>query len=157
MPMQEKQRGEEMAVKGQENLIPLNERPKDVQRKIQQMGVEASVERRKELRLAKDIARAMLDAKAKDKKAVEKIRELGIDEEDATNMAAIMATHIEKSKKGDAKSTELVLGLVGEKPSDKLDITNVELVGETKEDAMKAFLEKIEGKKKDERSTEESS
>ena len=53
--------------KVQENLIPLNKRSKDVQRKIQQMGRDANKAKWAEIKGLRDAARALLTDNVTDK------------------------------------------------------------------------------------------
>lgn len=79
-----------------ENLIPLNARPKNEQREIQKKGVKASVAARKERKRLKDALLLMLENK--------------------DIQSDICTALIEKARNGDTKAFEIIRDTIGEKP-----------------------------------------
>lgn len=100
-----------MAHKGTENLIPLNKRPKDEQRKIQSQGVKASRKARAEKKTFKECLKLMMD-----EQAPEKIRAAfdknGYDV--TTHREAITAAILMGAMQGNPKMVDKALELLGE-------------------------------------------
>ena len=104
----------------QENLIPLNKRSKSVQREIQEKGRQANKQKWAEKKLFKDLFKEMLDdtetdfdgemmvtRKAVVKKAVKYLTDPNINL-DAKDYVRVM---------------EFIRDTIGEKPSDKVDLS----------------------------------
>lgn len=89
-----------------ENLIPLNARPKNEQREIQKKGVKASVAARKEHKKLKDALLLMLENK--------------------DIQSDICAALIEKARNGDTKAFEIIRDTIGEKPAIQQEIYKAE-------------------------------
>lgn len=102
-----------------ENLIPLNERTKDEQRKIQKKGGIASGRVRRE---KADLKKKVNDILAMDvfsPQLKEALEEKGLN---ATNQTAIATVLLQKALKGDMRAIELLAKMNGnEGTKDKLD------------------------------------
>ena len=88
-----------------EDLIPINKRTKDEQKRIAQKGGVASGAARRQKRALSDLAKMIAEApaSAKDTKALAKI---GIEEESATNNARVVAAVFEEAVSGNIKAVE---------------------------------------------------
>lgn len=109
-----------MAKKGSDNLIPVNKRTKDEQRKIAQKGGQKSGEvRRRKKRLKKefeDILKMSVSSPA----CAKNLKLLGIDVEDSTYQTAMAAAIIVKALNGSVGAYEVIKDTV-EPPKVKND------------------------------------
>lgn len=108
-------------VNGEENLIPMNKRTKEEQRRIAAMGGKASGEARRRKRDAKSAARLILNLPATE--TIEKnLKALGIeDEEDFTNMVAMMVRAFTKAMQGDISAMQFLINMSGTSPQFKME------------------------------------
>ena len=97
--------------KGTENLIPLNKRPKEEQRKIQAQGVKASSKARAEKKTFKECLKIMMDEQAPDKIKAAFDRN-GYDV--TTHREAITAAILMGAMQGNPKMVDKALELMGE-------------------------------------------
>ncbi len=105
-----------------DNLIPLDRRAKDEQRKIQSKGGVASGiarRRRKALREALDI---YLSLPVQDKRALGRLVKAGIDAEDADLQALIIASLVQKAIDGDTRAAKLIFDLMADTDEKTADI-----------------------------------
>ena len=108
--------------KGQENLIPLNRRTKEEQRKIASKGGEKSVEVRREKAHLRKLVEAFGELKAPEK--IKKVlRDMGVDEKRCTNDMAIVVGLFQKAIKGDVSAFNAIRDITGEKPIEKTDVS----------------------------------
>ena len=104
-----------------DNLIPLDRRAKDEQRKIQSMGGVASGiarRRRKALREALDV---YLSLPVQDKRSLNRLLRAGLDEADTDTQMLIVASLVQKAIGGDTRAAKLIFDLMadtGEKATD---------------------------------------
>lgn len=103
-----------MAVKGQENLIPCNERSKDEVREIGAKGGKASGEARRKKRDIQAAMQALLEKQYK--------TSMG----ELSGAEAISLKQMEKALKGDAKAFELVRDSSGQRPVEKVMVAEVD-------------------------------
>lgn len=96
------------------NLVPLNERPKSVQREIQQKGVEASKKARAERKTLKDTLLLLLEQKIKGT--------------NTTYNEEISTALVTEAMNGNVKAFVAIRDTIGEKP-----VENTNLVIETSE------------------------
>ena len=89
-----------------ENLIPLNKRPKSVQREIQRMGTEAAAKARKEKRTLREMSQLVLGELVTLKNG-----------DEVTVCYAMVKKHAQKAVSGDAKSAKLIADWSGEAPT----------------------------------------
>ena len=108
-----------MAGDGSENLIPLNERTKEEQRKIQKKGGIASGKVRREKADLKKKVNQILEMDVFSPQLKEALEEKGLN---ATNQTAIATVLLQKALKGDIRAIELLAKMNGnEGTKDNLD------------------------------------
>lgn len=95
-----------------DNLIPFNELTEEEQRKLASKGGKASVKARQQKKTFKTIFEALLQDKA-------------INSDNLTNDQAMALQMIKEALQGNVKAFEVVRDTVGEKPTDKIDNTNL--------------------------------
>lgn len=122
-------------VKGSENLVPLNKRTKDEQRKIGKKGGEASGKARRKKKALKETMQMLLELPVYDNKAYNKMSGFGIDISDIDNNTRLMYSLLQKAFMGDVAAIKEVRSIIGEDVNadvmDKLD----ELIEGIKENA----------------------
>ena len=149
-----------MAGDGSENLIPLNERTKEEQRKIQKKGGIASGKVRREKADLKKKVNQILEMDVFSPQLKEMLEEKGLS---ATNQTAVATVLLQKALKGDMRAIELLAKMNGnEGTKDKLDqkeqkerVKAMQLEnkkreqalegGMASEDIMADYFEKLEG------------
>lgn len=94
-------------MKGEENLIPMNERTKEEQREIARMGGIASGEARREKKLLKDL---LEDALSKGT-------------ETNNEYVNITLALIREANKGNVKAYEVIRDTLGQKPVEEVKVT----------------------------------
>ena len=107
--------------KGSENLIPMNKRTKDEQRRIATMGGKASGEVRREKKMLKDLLE-MFGEKPATERARKAMKAMGIRDEDLTNNMACVVGLFQKAIKGDVAAFNAIRDLRGEKPVERTEI-----------------------------------
>lgn len=112
----------------EQNLIPLSQRTKDKQREIQVKGGKASVKKRRKIKAAKEYMKQLisLPLDATQHKFGEYMEQAGIEEIDQNQLSLLLMSVLKKAQKGDIKSAELVLSLIGEMPASKQEITGAD-------------------------------
>lgn len=104
----------------EENLIPLNHRTKEEQRKIQSAGGKARAKKARERRAMREVAESVLSMPMEKGKlkSVDDIKNyLDTKDKNLTVQEIIILKQIEKAIEGDLKSAEFLRDLVGEKPT----------------------------------------
>lgn len=109
--------------KGHENLIPLNKRSKEAQRKIQSMGGKACREKNRKKKTLKELTLLLLEnpVVSEDAKAQIKLLFPNVDTEDLTNGMAMTANILlsaitSKDLKEKVKAAEYLRDTAGQKP-----------------------------------------
>jgi hypothetical protein len=97
---------------GHENCIPLNQRSKEVQRKIQQMGRDANKAKWEQIKCLRDAARVLLMEVVSD-----------TDGKEVPIAIAMTLAQIKKALKGDTKAYKAVADVADEKQQ-KIDIVS---------------------------------
>ena len=101
----------------QKDLIPMNERTEEEQKKIASKGGKASGEARRRKRTLQSAAQLILSLKVTDPETIEELKKQGIDvPEGMTLREAMMAVQIAKAQKGDLQAAKFVRDTVGENP-----------------------------------------
>ena len=95
------------------DLIPLNKRTKEEQKKIASMGGKKSVEVRREQKTYREMAKAMLSATIKDKEILKELKAYGIEEKDVK--AYTLLGMIKASGNGSHNAFDRLMELIGEK------------------------------------------
>lgn len=98
-----------------EDLIPLNERTKEEQKKIASAGGVASGAARRRKRSLKECADYYLSLPPSDKRRWNKISRQGVDPEDIDNQMAMIIGLTERAIKGDARAAKVIIELLDEK------------------------------------------
>ena len=103
---------------GESNLIPLNERTKEEQRRIATEGGKASVKARRDKKMLKDCLEILL----------ERAEKVEIDGKTLklTGAELIALTAYQKAAGGDIRAMEFVRDTAGQKPVEKVMIAEVE-------------------------------
>ena len=103
---------------GESNLIPLNERTKEEQRRIATEGGKASVKARRDKKMLKDCLEILL----------ERAEKVEIDGKTLklTGAEIIALTAYQKAAGGDIRAMEFVRDTAGQKPVEKVMIAEVE-------------------------------
>lgn len=109
--------------KGHENLIPLNKRSKETQRKIQSMGGKACREKNRKKKTLKELTLLLLENPVVSEEAKAQIKLLfpNVDTEDLTNGMAMTANILlsaitSKDLKEKVKAAEYLRDTAGQKP-----------------------------------------
>lgn len=97
------------------DLIPLNQRTKEEQKRIASAGGKASVKSRRQKKTMREAAQLILGLKVSDKNK-EKLRSLGIKDKDAVNQTMMLIAIFQKSLKGDVRAAEFMRDTAGENP-----------------------------------------
>lgn len=97
-----------------EDLISLDKRTKDEQKKIASMGGVASGVARRRKKSLKEAADLFLSLPVSDTKSWNKIARTGVDPEDIDNQMAIIVGLSMKAAKGDSKAAKVLFDLLGE-------------------------------------------
>ena len=103
-----------MANKGIENLIPLNQRSKEVQREIQEKGRKANKEAHREKAKLKSAIKTILSLPVKDPKIKAQLKDLGMADGDIDNSILPALGLFKKACKGDSSAARLLAELNGE-------------------------------------------
>ena len=114
-----------MPKKGSENLIPGNKRSQEELRKNGQKGGKASGKARREKKALRETFQMLLAAEPNlTPEQRKKLTNLGIDPDDADNQTMMAIACFKQAMKGDVRAMNLVIELLDEKPSQKVEITN---------------------------------
>lgn len=116
------------------NLIPLSERTKDDQRRIQSKGGKASGTARRRKKLFKQLMNAYLDSEENNSENWNELSVDGFEPEEITNKAVIVKRLCDAAKSGDVQAVKLVMSMIGE------DIQHEELKLKQKEFKLKELL-----------------
>ena len=117
---------------GKENLIPMNERTENEQREIASKGGKASGAARRRKRTMKQAAEIILRAPASEKQT-ELLKKYGIQEQDCTNLMAIVAKAVQMAADGNLKAAAFVRDALGENPQYKIYEKRLEYLIKDKE------------------------
>lgn len=99
---------------GKDNLKPV--RSKEEARERGSNGGKKSGEKRRELKTMREMLNYLLTKEIENKKG-----------EKATTLEAVMVAQIKEALKGNTRAIEFIRDTIGQKPSEKLDVTAVEL------------------------------
>jgi len=97
------------------NLIPINKRSKNEAREISQKGGQKSGETRRRNRDIKNIVAALLEAKP-DGGTVDRLKSMGIADDDITNKTALVFAMFQEAQQGNVKAFETLMKYAGEDP-----------------------------------------
>lgn len=143
--------------KGHENLIPLNKRSKEAQRKIQSMGGKACREKNRKKKTLKELTLLLLEnpVVSEDAKAQIKLLFPNVDTEDLTNGMAMTANILlsaitSKDLKEKVKAAEYLRDTAGQKPETSVTVEKVFVSEKEQEETLKHIKEVITGENKNE-------
>lgn len=109
-----------MPKKGEENLIPFNERTVDERRELAKNAGKKSGETRRQQKTFKMLFKSALASQVADKELKDRLKEVGIED---TYKGAMMLAMIEKSMAGDVNAFKLVSEMIDEKKEESVEIT----------------------------------
>lgn len=123
---------------GVDNLIPVNQRTKNEQRKIATAGGIASGESRRRKKKFKTVLTELMKVAVINPTHLKNLKALGIDTDDATLQTVMAAAMVQQACNGNVKAFNAVRDTLGEVPKAK-----VEVDGEiqTQTEAMRAAYE----------------
>lgn len=98
-----------------QNLIPQNERPIEERRRIAAMGGKARGEQKKRQKTFREALETLLAKEVIDKNG-----------EKYDLLTAISAKQVEKASKGDTKAFEVIRDTIGQKPVEKVEISDID-------------------------------
>lgn len=147
--------------KGHENLIPLNKRSKEVQRKIQSMGGKACREKNIKKKTLKELTLLLLENPVVSEEAKAQINLLfpNVDTEDLTNGMAMTANILlsaitSKDLKEKVKAAEYLRDTAGQKPETSITgavtVEKVFVSEKEQDETLKHIKEVITGENKNE-------
>lgn len=96
------------------NLIPLSERTKSEQRRIQSEGGKASGASRRRKKLFKQLMNSYLDSEEQNRDNWNELSYDGFSPEEITNKAVIVKRLCDAAKSGDVQAVKLVMAMIGE-------------------------------------------
>lgn len=99
---------------GYKNLVPLSERTKAEQRKIQESGGIASGAARRRKRALKEAADLYLSLPVADKRKWNRLARMGLDPEEIDNQMAVIVGLQTAAADGDARAAALLAKILGE-------------------------------------------
>lgn len=102
-----------------QNLKNLADRPKEERIEIAKAGAAAAVEARRKKKAMKEQLETLLALPSQNKKALSKMKALGIDDENADNQMQMLVSIFLKACTGDTFAANFIRDTVGEKPTDK--------------------------------------
>lgn len=113
-----------------EDLIPMNKRTKEEQKRIATAGGKASGEARRRKKSLREAAEVYLALPVSDRRRWNKLARKYIDAEDIDNQMAMIVGLTEAATQGDARAGRLIVDILGEQPKepDGLDAAR-ELLG----------------------------
>lgn len=105
--------------KREDNLIPLDQRSPEERRAIAKAGAAASAEAKRKKRAMREQLELLLALPSKNKKALKRLQDMGIDPEDSDNQMVLLTAMYAKACTGDTLAANFIRDTVGEKPTDK--------------------------------------
>lgn len=122
-----------MSKKGEENLIPLNQRTKSEQRKIQKKGGIASgiarnkkKKEREERKTIVDTLKGVLYTDVTNKKLLQTLDKSGITEPKNYLTALVSSAVLRSVKKGNLADLLRLIEMIEGKPTERIEITNID-------------------------------
>lgn len=111
-----------------DNLVPNSERTPDERRRNAQKAGKASGRKRRKIKAAKEYMKMLigLPLDASQRNLAKYMSEAGIGEQDQNQLSLMLMSLMKQAQKGNIKSAELVLQLIGEMPASKTEITGAD-------------------------------
>ena len=107
---------------GHENLIPTNRLTEEERRELARKGGEASVKVRRAKKTLRECVRLFGELPVEGKNA-RAMADLGIPVEEHNRLMQISVSLYQKAMKGDVAAFNAIRDIIGEKPTDKTEIT----------------------------------
>ena len=98
---------------GENNLIPLDRRTEDEQRKIQSMGGVASGAARRRRKALREAADTYLSLPVADRRKLAQLARAGVDPDDADIQMLMIAATVQRAIGGDVRAAKLIFDLLG--------------------------------------------
>lgn len=108
----------------EQNLKPKTTLSKEEAKRMGSKGGKASVEARRERKAMKEQLEMLLNMPVTDSKIKNKIKKMGIEEEEMNNQMAITISLYKEAMNGNTKAYELIRDTIGEKPVEKIENIN---------------------------------
>lgn len=102
-----------------ENLTNLRDRTPEERVAIASAGGKASVEAKRKKKAMREAVEMLLSLPSKNKKALNQLKAMGIDPEDADNQMVMLTAMYAKACSGDVFAANFLRDTGGEKPTDK--------------------------------------
>lgn len=111
-----------------DNLVPNSERTPDERRRNAQKAGKASGRKRRKIKAAKEYMKMLMGLPLNDtqQNLAAYMSKAGIDEQDQNQLSLMLMSLMRQAQKGNTKSAELVLSLLGEMPASKTEITGAD-------------------------------
>ena len=108
-----------------DNLVPNSERTPDERRRNAQKAGKASGRKRRKIKAAKEYMKMLIGLPLDDtqQNLAAYMSKAGIDEQDQNQLSLMLMSMMKQAQKGNVKSAELVLSLLGEMPAAKTELT----------------------------------
>lgn len=114
-----------MEYPGTKNMIPMNARTKTEQKRIATMGGKASGEARRRKKTMRELAQMFGNLEVSNDKIRERMRSLGIKDEDMSHDTAVIIGQYMEAEKGNTQAASFIRDTRGENPRDPLLQLNV--------------------------------
>lgn len=108
-----------------DDLVSLADRTTEEQHKIAVAGGKASGEARRRKKNMKECLSLLLQLDIKNPKVKDKLRELGVTDEEMTNEMAMMVSVMNKAMKGDIQAVNFIRDTSGQQITNKVEIDKV--------------------------------
>ena len=110
------------------NMVPLNRRTKEEQSEITKKGGKASGVKRRKMKAAREYMKMLisLPLDASQRSFADYMSEAGVRECDQNQLTLMLMSLLKMAQKGDVKSINLVLSLIGQMPATKTEITGAD-------------------------------
>ena len=108
-------------MKGEENLIPFNQRTKDEQREIASAGGKASGESRRKRKTLAESMKDLLELPINDEREYNQVAKTGIPIEDIDNSQLIVLALFKQAKSGDVSAIKELKKMIGEEDTPNND------------------------------------
>lgn len=111
--------------KGHENLIPMSERSKEEVRKIASKGGINSGKTRRKQKNMKEALNLLLGLEVSSPAVRDKMKKLGLEDDELTNEMALMVAMMNKAMQGDKGCAEFIRDTSGQKPVEVSEVHEI--------------------------------
>lgn len=113
---------------GTDNLIPFSERSKEEAREAGRKGGINSGKTRRKQKNMKEALNLLLSLEVSNPTVKEKMKKLGLDDEELTNEMALMVAMMNKAMKGDKGCAEFIRETSGQGVTSRVQIENIPII-----------------------------